>query len=92
MGINQPDFISAIVAGDRTGLSQMYKLLFPAIRKLVQDFGGTEADAKDVFQDATIVIYEKAQKPDFQLSLARFFMGFVGTSGCRVNKKNRPPR
>lgn len=58
----------------------MYQQLFPAIRKLVQDFGGSEADAKDVFQDATIVIYEKAQKPDFQLT-SQFSTFFIGI--CR---------
>jgi len=55
----------------------MYAALFPAIRKLVRNYGGSEADAKDVFQDAVIVIYEKAQKPDFQLTskFSTFFYG-----------------
>ncbi|MBC7774160.1 MAG: sigma-70 family RNA polymerase sigma factor [Phycisphaerae bacterium] len=62
------NYLSAIVSGDRSGITQMYAALFPAIRRLVQDNGGSEDDAKDVFQDAVIVLYEKAQKPDFQLT------------------------
>ncbi len=71
------DFITAIKTGDRAGLTQMYTAIFPAIRKLVRDYGGSEDDAKDVFQDATIVIYEKAQKPEFVLTsqFSTFFYG-----------------
>lgn len=46
----------------------MYATLFPAIRRLIQEHGGSEDDAKDVFQDAVMVMYEKAQRPDFQLT------------------------
>ena len=46
----------------------MYVNLFPAIRRLIQEHGGSEDDAQDVFQDAVIVIYEKAQRPEFQIT------------------------
>ncbi len=78
--MQQTDFIQAILTGNRSDLSRMYATIFPAIRKLVQDYGGSEADAQDVFQDATIVIYEKAQKPDFQLT-SQFSTFFIGI--CR---------
>ena len=77
--MQQPDFISSILSGDRVGLSRMYTTIFPAIRKLVHDYGASEDDAKDVFQDATIVIYEKAQRPDFQLT-SQFSTFFIGIS------------
>lgn len=77
MSVSQSDYLSAIVSGDRPGLVRMYAALFPAIRKLVRDYGGSEEAAKDVFQDATIVVYEKAQKPGFQLTsqFSTFFYG-----------------
>lgn len=78
--MQQTDFIQAILTGNRADLSRMYATIFPAIRKLVQDYGGSEADAQDVFQDATIVIYEKAQNPDFQLT-SQFSTFFIGI--CR---------
>ena len=55
----------------------MYAALFPYICKLVRDHGGSEDDAKDVFQDAVIVLYEKAQQPDFQLT-SKFSTLFYG--------------
>ena len=75
--MQQTDFIAAIKTGDRAGLTRMYTTIFPAIRKLVSDYGGSADDAKDVFQDATMVIYEKVQKPDFQLTsqFSTFFYG-----------------
>lgn len=78
--MQQTDFIMAIQTGDRAGLSRMYTTIFPAVRKLVRDFGGSEEDAKDVFQDATIVVYEKVQKIEFQLT-SQFSTFFIGI--CR---------
>ena len=74
------NYISAILSGDRAVLTRMYTALFPAIRSLVRDYGGSEDDAKDVFQDAVIVLYEKAQRPDFQLT-SKFSTLFYGV--CR---------
>ncbi len=47
------NYLSVILTGNRADLARMYATLFPAIRKLVRDYGGSEDDAKDVFQDAT---------------------------------------
>lgn len=74
------DYLSAIVAGDRTVITKMYATLFPSIRRMVRDYGGSEDDAKDVFQDAVIVLYEKAQNPAFQLT-SKFSTLFYGV--CR---------
>lgn len=43
---------------------------FPSIKKLIITHGGTEDEAKDIFQESVIVFYEKASKPDFVLSSA----------------------
>ncbi len=71
------NYIPAILSGDRALITRMYAQLFPAIRQLVKDHVGTEDDAKDVFQDAIIVIYEMVQKPDFQLT-SKFSTLFYG--------------
>lgn len=79
--MQQPDYIHHILAGNREGLTQMYRAIFPAICSLVRDYGnGSEDDAKDLFQEATILVYEKAQRPDFQLT-SQFSTYFIGI--CR---------
>lgn len=37
----------------------LYKTAFPAVAKYVSRLGGTADEAKDVFQDALVVYYEK---------------------------------
>lgn len=71
------DDLSALLAGDRGALEQLYREQFPAIRDLLRKTGGSETDAKDVFQDAVLVVYQKAKQPDFQLTsqLSTFFYG-----------------
>ncbi|MFN0215946.1 MAG: RNA polymerase sigma factor, partial [Saprospiraceae bacterium] len=58
----------------------------PVIRGLIRDYGGTEADAKDLFQDAVLLVYQKARQPDFQLS-SKFSTYFYGI--CRNLLLNR---
>ncbi len=62
------DFVAAILTGDRTLLPKLYQQLFPMVKSLVKKNGGTEEDAKDVFQDTVMVIYHKAKEPDFQVT------------------------
>lgn len=60
--------IHAIVRNEESGLRRIYERYLPRIRELVRGRGGSEADAQDVFQDALMILYEKARQPDFQLS------------------------
>lgn len=62
------DYVAAILSGDRTLLQQLYRELFPMVRKLVWANKGTEADAKDLFQDSLMVVLSKAKMPGFQLT------------------------
>lgn len=41
-------------------LMELYKSAFPAVAKYVARLGGSFDDAKDVFQDALVIYYEKA--------------------------------
>lgn len=66
--MSQTDYLSAILNGDRAALEQLYREQFPVICGLLRNYGGSETDAKDVFQDAVLVMYQKAKQPDFQLT------------------------
>ncbi|HMQ47378.1 MAG TPA: sigma-70 family RNA polymerase sigma factor [Saprospiraceae bacterium] len=39
---------------------QLYPLCFPGIAKMLQRMGGTYEDARDIFHDSLIVLFEKA--------------------------------
>ncbi|RTQ46887.1 sigma-70 family RNA polymerase sigma factor [Hymenobacter gummosus] len=51
---------AALLADRAATLTQLYRRTFPAVERHVRRHGGTAADAQDVFQDALIVLYEKA--------------------------------
>lgn len=60
--------IQAIREGNpRRGLEEIYTF-FPKVRAYVQQNSGDEELAKDVFQEAIIVFYEKVQSNDFKLT------------------------
>ncbi len=46
----------------------LYKVL-PAAQQYIKANSGTADDAKDIFQDALVILYKKAQQPDFVLSV-----------------------
>ena len=52
---------------DKT-LNQLYKAHFPMALKLVLSNSGGPDDAKDIFQEAVIVLYNKVQSGNFELS------------------------
>ncbi len=66
--MEQTDYLQALLRGDGAALDQLYRANFPMIRSLVFDHGGSEPDAKDVFQDGLIVVFKKAKEPGFELS------------------------
>ncbi|MCS7018480.1 MAG: sigma-70 family RNA polymerase sigma factor [Cytophagales bacterium] len=65
--LNEETFIKALRENDEAVMSRLYKLHFPMVLHLVVLNNGTEDEAKDVYQEAFIVLYENVQRPDFQL-------------------------
>ncbi len=59
--------LTKIAAGDPLVIRQIYTQYFDSIAQYILNNKGTIDDAKDVFQDAMMVIYEKTQQPDFVL-------------------------
>jgi RNA polymerase sigma factor (sigma-70 family) len=53
--------------GSDAALNDLYKH-FPMMRKMILSHGGSSDDAKDVFQEALIVLIRKIRKGDFQLT------------------------
>jgi RNA polymerase sigma factor (sigma-70 family) len=64
------DIIASVRAGDRNVLQHLYKQCYSSILHMIQNNNGSEDEAKDVFQEAFIIFYEKALLPDFELKCA----------------------
>ena len=54
-------FIDGILAHDREVLNELYQLYLPRVAQVVTRNQGSEEDALDIFQEAIIIIYKKAE-------------------------------
>lgn len=60
--------LAELAKGDRTATEQVYRQHHKMIGAWIQQNGGSATDAADVFQEAMVILYEKAQLGDFRLS------------------------
>ena len=91
MDIKDKDYIDFLLKNDSQGLEKIYQNFLPRIKKLITNNGGSDADALDVFQDALIILFEKARKADFVLK-SKFYTLLYGVCrnlwGNRLQKKS----
>ncbi|SHM13670.1 RNA polymerase sigma factor, sigma-70 family [Chitinophaga jiangningensis] len=62
------DLLLGLARSDGKSLEIIYSDNFPVVLRMILQHNGTEDDAKDVFQEAIIILYEKACKGDFTLT------------------------
>ncbi len=60
--------LDALKSAPEKAYARLYKEHFGMVRHLVLNNSGSEHDAKDVFQDAMVGLFEMANKPGFKLS------------------------
>ena len=78
--MNNTDYIEGLLNNDRKVLELIYANYSERVKNHIVKNGGTVDDAKDVFQEALMIIYNKAQTPDFELT-SQFFTYLFGI--CR---------
>jgi RNA polymerase sigma factor (sigma-70 family) len=61
------EIVHGIKSRDNAILHYVYKTFYPIIREFVTRNYGKPDDAKDVFQEALVVIFRKTQEDDFNL-------------------------
>jgi RNA polymerase sigma factor (sigma-70 family) len=61
------ELLLGLTRNDDRALATIYTENYPSILRMVLQYNGSEDDAKDLFQEAMIVLYEKAQKEEFDL-------------------------
>lgn len=61
-------FIEGLRKGDNEVLAILYKKYYNIVLKFIVNNSGTSEAAQDIYQETIIVLYENAQKPEFELS------------------------
>ena len=62
------DLLEGLASGSDAALTQLYRRHFPMVLHLILSNNGSEDDAKDIFQEALIVLYEQVQEGTFVLN------------------------
>ena len=62
------EVILGILNNSENVLKRLYLAYFPMVLRLIVNNNGNEDDAKDIYQEAIIVLYNKVKAGDFELS------------------------
>lgn len=62
------EVVLGILNDSKESLNRLYTAYFPMVLQLVLKNNGNEDDAKDVFQESIIVLYNKVKSGDFELN------------------------
>lgn len=65
---SEESLIEGIKEDSHQSLRYIYKAYFPMILHFITSNSGTEQEAKDIYQEAVIVLYEKLKEADFELT------------------------
>ena len=65
---NEKTLLLGLARNDRKAVETIYKENYNMVQSLVINNNGSSDDAKDVFQEAMIVLYEKARSGSFELN------------------------
>jgi RNA polymerase sigma factor (sigma-70 family) len=76
----------------QTLFEELYETAFPAVAHFVSKMGGSFDDARDVFQDALIVLHEKQGEDEFALntSAKAYLLGIAKHLWIRKFNTGRP--
>ena len=64
----EAELLKGLSINDKESIEQIYKDNYSIIQQLVINNNGTEDDARDVFQEALIVLYQNAKLENFHLN------------------------
>ena len=64
---NEQALLKGLAGNDRKAIESIYRAHYSMIQNLIINNSGTSDDARDIFQEAIIVLYEKAKSGSFEL-------------------------
>ena len=66
--LNENSLLQGLARNDKKDIETIYKENYNMVQALVINNNGTAEDAKDIFQESMIVLYEKVQTGTFELN------------------------
>jgi len=66
--INEQKLLEGLALNDRKAIETIYKQHYNMVQSLILSNSGYPDDARDIFQEAMIVLYEKARTGSFELN------------------------
>jgi RNA polymerase sigma factor (sigma-70 family) len=66
--INEQKLLEGLAKNDRKAIETIYKEHFNMVQSLILNNSGYADDARDIFQEAMIVLYQKARSGSFELN------------------------
>lgn len=66
--LTDDDLLEGLLQSDGKAIQGIYDLVLPSIIIWIKQNKGSEEDARDVFQEALIALYQKVQETDFKLT------------------------
>lgn len=86
------EYLQGIRNSDPAILNTIYREFFPRIAHSIRQNSGGDDDAKDVFQDALVVLFKKSSDPEFTLKSSFFTYLYAVARNLwlkRLRKKDR---
>ena len=88
----EQQYLDALLAGDRDALRLLYDKHLPRIIKYVTQNSGSEEDAYDIFQEAILVIFKKAERDGLRLTASFFTYLYAVCSRMWLQKLKKRKR
>lgn len=66
--LTDQDLIQGILLGDNLVIGKLYKLFYPTIARMIINNSGSEDEAKDIFQESVMVLYNRVTENKFELN------------------------
>jgi RNA polymerase sigma factor (sigma-70 family) len=66
--LKEQDLLDGLAINDRKAIETLYKDNFGMIQSFILNNNGSADDARDIFQEAMILLYEKARGGNFELT------------------------
>ncbi|MBC8156312.1 MAG: sigma-70 family RNA polymerase sigma factor [Bacteroidetes bacterium] len=66
--VSDDDLLVGLATGSDAALTQLYRRYFPMVLHLVLNNSGSEDDAKDIYQETLVVLYEKVSADSLELN------------------------